>query len=540
MSKNIDQVFIANPITTNASTDLMYFGQSPYSSGNDAAMTYVNFAAQFGAPYTAAALTRTNDTNVTVTLGGTPATALLHAASLTLGWTGQLAVPRGGTGLASATAYAVLCGGTTSTGAFQSVVGLGSSGDVLTSNGAGALPTFQAAAGGGVTSTQVQLNTFNESTDSGVVNAYVGAYTPAITGFGSLDGVTFVLNTINFTNTGAATFDNGAGAKPVITPTLNALVGGEMVLNNTYQLMYNQFADAYVLLNSSLTVVSSNPWSAGAGTGSAKGGDGSESAAGDYSVVYGFNGSHTAAGVQGTFVFGNNNNAVNGSGYSFLGGLNSGLNSASVGICWGNNANCNSANYFLCVGDNVTVGGSWGFVFGLGCTTAASFSLAVGNGSHSANTGSYVWSDSNGSPATDSAADQWVSTFKGGYRFYTLATPTLVVNIDTLGNLINLKGIADQSYSLQVPTTGFSITIVDGVVRQILNPAGTLLAGTIVMPSAPIDGQIVKVSTTQTITSLTVSGNSGQSVIATPTTLVAGGSFSMIYVLIATTWFPTA
>ncbi len=48
MSKNIEQVFIANPITTNTDTDLMYFGQSPYSSGaDDAAMTYGNFASQF-------------------------------------------------------------------------------------------------------------------------------------------------------------------------------------------------------------------------------------------------------------------------------------------------------------------------------------------------------------------------------------------------------------------------------------------------------------------------------------------------------------
>ena len=50
-------------------------------------------------PETAQALTRTNDTNVTLTLGGSPATALLAATSLTLGWTGQLAVSRGGTGV---------------------------------------------------------------------------------------------------------------------------------------------------------------------------------------------------------------------------------------------------------------------------------------------------------------------------------------------------------------------------------------------------------------------------------------------------------
>lgn len=45
---------------------------------------------------TGAALTKTDDTNVTLTLGGSPTTALVNAASLTLGWTGQLSLARGG------------------------------------------------------------------------------------------------------------------------------------------------------------------------------------------------------------------------------------------------------------------------------------------------------------------------------------------------------------------------------------------------------------------------------------------------------------
>lgn len=44
------------------------------------------------------ALTKTDDTNVTLTLGGSPSTALLAASSLTLGWTGTLSVARGGSG----------------------------------------------------------------------------------------------------------------------------------------------------------------------------------------------------------------------------------------------------------------------------------------------------------------------------------------------------------------------------------------------------------------------------------------------------------
>lgn len=46
-SENIHEVYLENPITSNASTDLMYFGQSPYGVTNDVAMTYANFSAQF-------------------------------------------------------------------------------------------------------------------------------------------------------------------------------------------------------------------------------------------------------------------------------------------------------------------------------------------------------------------------------------------------------------------------------------------------------------------------------------------------------------
>jgi hypothetical protein len=61
-------------------------------------------------------------------------------------------VAGGGTGNTTFTAYSVITAGTAATGAFQNVVGVGSSGNVLTSNGAAALPTWQAVSGpGGLT-----------------------------------------------------------------------------------------------------------------------------------------------------------------------------------------------------------------------------------------------------------------------------------------------------------------------------------------------------------------------------------------------------
>lgn len=69
---------------------------------------------------TPAALTNTNDTNVTITLGGTPSTALLQATSLTLGWTGTLAGTRGGTGVNNGSSTITLGGSLTTSGAFAS------------------------------------------------------------------------------------------------------------------------------------------------------------------------------------------------------------------------------------------------------------------------------------------------------------------------------------------------------------------------------------------------------------------------------------
>jgi hypothetical protein len=68
----------------------------------------------------ASALTEVNDTNITLTLGGTPATALLQAVSITAGWTGTLSPARGGTGVNNGSNTITLGGTLTTSGAFNS------------------------------------------------------------------------------------------------------------------------------------------------------------------------------------------------------------------------------------------------------------------------------------------------------------------------------------------------------------------------------------------------------------------------------------
>jgi hypothetical protein len=85
-----------------------------------------------------------------------------NTPTLSIGST--IPVTLGGTGVASATAYALLAGGTTSTGAVQSIASVGTSGQILTSNGAGALPTFQTATVASPVATSVYKTTAGSGT----------------------------------------------------------------------------------------------------------------------------------------------------------------------------------------------------------------------------------------------------------------------------------------------------------------------------------------------------------------------------------------
>lgn len=115
---------------------------------------------------------------------------------------------------------------------------------------------------------------------------------------------------------------------------------------------------------------------------------------------------------------------------------------------------------------------------------------------------------------------------------------------DGFGSNIILGSLADQNKSVQVPTTGFSITIGSGppvVNKLILDPAGTLASGTITMPASPVDGQVIEITSSATITALTVSANAGQSIKNAPTTLVVSATgpqgYSFIYHTANTTWY---
>ncbi len=125
------------------------------------------------------ALTKVDDTNVTLTLGGSPATALLNSVSLTLGWTGTLADARiansahwntAYTHSQASHAYLPLAGGTLTGGLIGATISIndyfqlagsyaaiylngnsGTTGQVLTSQGSGYTPTWTTPGSGSMT-----------------------------------------------------------------------------------------------------------------------------------------------------------------------------------------------------------------------------------------------------------------------------------------------------------------------------------------------------------------------------------------------------
>lgn len=88
-----------------------------------------------------------------------------------------------------------------------------------------------------------------------------------------------------------------------------------------------------------------------------------------------------------------------------------------------------------------------------------------------------------------------------------------------------------------VPTTGFTNTIANTTSYYILEPAGTLATGTLTMPASPVNEQVVTIASTQIITALTHSPNTGQTLKGALTTIAVDGNASWIYRTANTTWY---
>lgn len=159
-----------------------------------------------------AALTKTDDTNVTLTLGGTPASALLAATSLTLGWSGQLSVSRGGTGQSSYTDGQLLIGNSTGNTLTKATLTAGT--NVSITNGAGSIT---------INATDQYVGTVTSVGGTGTVNGITLTGTVTSSGSLTLGGT---LSGVSLTSQVTGTLPVGNGGTGATTLTSGYLIKG--------------------------------------------------------------------------------------------------------------------------------------------------------------------------------------------------------------------------------------------------------------------------------------------------------------------------
>lgn len=163
--------------SVNEATDTTCFPLFITASGTQALQPKNNTTLTFNSNTSVLSATTVSATTLTGTLSTASQTNITGVGTITTGtWNAtDVAVADGGTGRSTSTAYAVICGGTTNTAAQQSIASVGTSGQLLTSNGAGALPTFQtatAAAFDPTTTFQIYEDFYNPNDTSLTMGVY--------------------------------------------------------------------------------------------------------------------------------------------------------------------------------------------------------------------------------------------------------------------------------------------------------------------------------------------------------------------------------
>jgi hypothetical protein len=108
------------------------------------------------------------------------------------------------------------------------------------------------------------------------------------------------------------------------------------------------------------------------------------------------------------------------------------------------------------------------------------------------------------------------------------------------GNFTNLGySVPDSNIQTETPTAGAAIVIADTTTSLILKHTATIATLTITFPAAPINGQIVSISTRSTVTTLTLSANTGQVRYGAPSTIAATSPIAFIYEAATLSWYRT-
>ncbi len=166
------------------------------------------------------ALTKTDDTNVTLTLGGSPTNALLQAVSMTLGWTGTLADSR----ISSASTW----------NAKQDQLVSGTNIKTINGNSILGSGNLTISGGGGI------LHGTTSGTDT---------YTTTITGVTGYNDADAYLIRFAIGNTGVSTLNiNSLGAIPLYRNNDGELIGGDIIDGAEMLCIYNSSTNIFQVI----------------------------------------------------------------------------------------------------------------------------------------------------------------------------------------------------------------------------------------------------------------------------------------------------
>lgn len=97
------------------------------------------------------------------------------------------------------------------------------------------------------------------------------------------------------------------------------------------------------------------------------------------------------------------------------------------------------------------------------------------------------------------------------------------------GNVILSGTKVESGYQYVAAANNFNITVNNNVSRVILDPASSLVNGTITLPSANVDATIVTISSTQAITNFQVKPNTGITLVPSANVTQSGGQAATFF-----------
>lgn len=481
--------FLTNQITTNQAGDLLYFARSPYGTINDAVISWNDFSAQF--------IVKTPAGSQSITVGNLTVAAGAIISGLSTGGTaGNL----------------ILYSPTASKGNFQflSADSSGNFSGTLTNTLLSASRTWTLPDSTGTivlkdTNSNISANSFIEGYATTVTAAATTTLTIASTEQQYFTGSTTQTILLPVTSTLVL------GQKYIIVNNSSGVVTVQSSGANTIQAMAaNSQLIATCILISGTTAASwsyvyqslvagSSPWTSGAGTGSAIGGDGTTVASGNYTIAYGST-TTTAAGLN-SFAFGKGAVTLAGATNSVAIGQSATANTKdSIAIGNGASAGTNGSGQTnsIAIGtsstannqDCIAIGNSAtsklgavaiGFAcdaFGLNSVAIgyeantdnpASYSTAIGRLSFCTAVGSCIIKDSTNSLLTNATVDNMLLQFAGGYNFQ-------------VGSILALA--IDTSSNVRVKNIGSGLAVAEGTNGK--QGIATLVGGTVTVTTTSV------------------------------------------------------